>query len=82
LGVEDKIKLTPQQEKAVHHKKGPLLLVAGPGTGKTAVVTERIRYLIQEKKVSPSNILALTFTEKAAEEMLSRIDEVMPLGYE
>jgi len=82
VASETKIKLTPEQKKAVHHKKGPLLLVAGPGTGKTAVVTEQIRYLIQEKKVSPSNILALTFTEKAAEEMLSRIDEVMPLGYE
>lgn len=73
---------TPQQEKAIQHLKGPLLLVAGPGTGKTRVITEKIRYLLQEKKVSPKNILALTFTEKAAQEMLARIDEVMPLGYE
>jgi len=80
--VGDSIKLTPEQKKAVKHKKGPLLLVAGPGTGKTTVITERIRHLIQEENVSPSNILALTFTEKAAEEMLGRIDEAMPLGYE
>ncbi len=75
-------KLTPEQKKVVEHKAGPLLVVAGPGTGKTHTVTERIRHLIQDQKVSPSNVLALTFTEKAAEEMLGRIDEVMPLGYE
>jgi len=74
--------LNKDQLKAVRHDKGPLLIVAGAGTGKTTVITERIRYLIEEKKVSPEHILALTFTEKAAEEMLNRIDEVMPLGYE
>lgn len=74
--------LNPEQIKAIQHAKGPLLIVAGAGTGKTTVITERIRYLIQEKKFSPEHIVALTFTEKAAEEMLNRIDEVMPLGYE
>lgn len=74
--------LNPEQKKAVEHGVGPLLIVAGAGTGKTTVITERIRYLIEEKKVKPSNILALTFTEKAAEEMLNRVDEAMPLGYE
>jgi len=82
LMMAERFKLTPEQKKVVEHKGGPLLVVAGPGTGKTRALTERIRYLIQDKGVSPSNILALTFTEKAAEEMLGRIDEVMPLGYE
>lgn len=74
--------LNSEQTKAIRHDKGPLLIVAGAGTGKTTVITERIRYLIQEKKVPPENILALTFTEKAAGEMLGRVDEAMPLGYE
>lgn len=74
--------LNPEQKKAVEHGVGPLLIVAGAGTGKTTVITKRIRYLIEQKKVTPSQILALTFTEKAAEEMLNRIDEAMPLGYE
>lgn len=76
------ISLNPEQKKAVEHKTGPLLVVAGAGTGKTTVITERIRYLIEKKHISPSQILALTFTEKAAEEMLNRIDVAMPLGYE
>jgi DNA helicase-2/ATP-dependent DNA helicase PcrA len=80
--VADSIKLTPKQKEAVLHKSGPLLIIAGPGTGKTTVVAERIRHLIQDEKVPPSGVLALTFTEKAAAEMLGRIDEVMPLGYE
>jgi len=67
---------------AVKHKTGPILVVAGAGTGKTRVITERIRYLIQEKSVNPQEILALTFTEKASQEMLNRIGDVMPLGYE
>ncbi len=75
-------KLNPSQKMAVEHEQGPLLIVAGAGTGKTTVITERIKYLIAEKKVKPSEILALTFTEKAAQEMLTRLDVVMPLGYE
>ncbi|MDP2649606.1 MAG: UvrD-helicase domain-containing protein [bacterium] len=73
--------LNNKQLKAVQHGKGPLLIIAGAGTGKTTVVTERIKYLILEKKVSPSQILALTFTEKAAKEMEERVDMVMPYGY-
>lgn len=76
------MKLNPQQRQAVRHKSGPLLIIAGAGTGKTTVITERIKYLIQVKKVSPQHILALTFTDKAAQEMLQRLDVVMPLGYQ
>lgn len=61
---------------------GPLLLVAGAGTGKTRVLTERLRYLLEKKRVPPESILALTFTEKAAEEMQARLDERLPLGYQ
>jgi len=76
------ISLNPKQKQAVEHGAGPLLIVAGPGTGKTRVITERIRYLISEKGIDPQSILALTFTEKAAGEILARVDEAMPLGYE
>ncbi|MCL5675639.1 MAG: ATP-dependent helicase [Patescibacteria group bacterium] len=76
------MKINPQQKQAIRHGKGPLLIVAGAGTGKTTVITERIRFLINDKKVKPKEILALAFTEKAAGEMLNRVDEVMPLGYE
>src|SRR5258708_1955009 len=73
--------LNPEQEAAIIHGEGPLLIIAGAGTGKTTVVTERIKHLILDKKVSPANILALTFTEKAAQEMEERIDIAMPYGY-
>lgn len=73
--------LNVDQKKAVEHKKGPIIVVAGAGTGKTRVITERIKYLIQEKGVDSDSILALTFTEKAANEMLERIGDIMPLGY-
>ncbi len=75
------VKLNAEQTKAVTHGDGPLLIVAGAGTGKTTVVTQRILWLIQEKKVKPEHILALTFTEKAAEEMIERIDRALPYGY-
>ncbi len=71
-----------QQKKAVEHKKGPLLIIAGAGTGKTAVITGRILYLLKKELAKPSEILALTFMEKAANEMIERIDVEMPLGYE
>lgn len=74
--------LNQDQIKAVKHEGGPILVIAGAGTGKTKVITERIRYLIEEKNISPQEILALTFTEKASQEMTNRIGDVMPLGYE
>src|SRR5690606_41913313 len=61
-----------EQKKAVIHGNGPLLIVAGAGTGKTTVITRRIAWLILHKKLKANEILALTFTEKAAEEMETR----------
>lgn len=77
-----KIILNENQKKAVQHKKGPLLVIAGAGTGKTRVITERIKYLIEKKDALPTDILGVTFTQKASSEMLARLDTVMPLGYE
>ncbi|PIT88904.1 MAG: hypothetical protein COU27_03440 [Candidatus Levybacteria bacterium CG10_big_fil_rev_8_21_14_0_10_36_7] len=74
-------KLNIEQKKAVEHEKGPLLIIAGAGTGKTTVVTERIRYLIVKKHISANNILALTFTDKASFEMQERVDTILPYGY-
>lgn len=74
-------KLNKEQQQAVQHGKGPLLIIAGAGTGKTTVITERIKHLLLKKKVDLKNILALTFTEKAANEMQERIDLSLPLGY-
>ena len=73
--------LNEKQLKAVRHNQGPLLIIAGAGTGKTTVITERIKYLILEKNISPSDILALTFTEKAAFQMQERVDILLPYGY-
>ena len=73
--------LNKEQLQAVHHKKGPLLIIAGAGTGKTTVITERIKFLIEKEYAEPSEILALTFTEKAAKEMETRVDEALPYGY-
>lgn len=73
--------LNEEQLQAVTHGDGPLLIIAGAGTGKTTVITKRIEHLILEKGISPSNILALTFTEKAAQEMETRIDQILPYGY-
>jgi ATP-dependent DNA helicase UvrD/PcrA len=66
--------LTARQRRAVTHADGPLLIVAGAGTGKTTVITRRIAWLIAEKKALPSQILALTFTDRAAAEMVERAD--------
>ncbi|MCF0232883.1 MAG: UvrD-helicase domain-containing protein, partial [Enterococcus sp.] len=64
---------TENQKKAIESTEGPLLIVAGPGTGKTFTLVSRIIYLICEKKVDPNQIMVVTFTEKAAKELLTRI---------
>ena len=69
------------QKRAILHLKGPLLIIAGAGTGKTTVITERIRNLIIRRHVTPSKILALTFTDKASYEMQERVDILLPYGY-
>src|SRR5438094_5631068 len=73
--------LNGAQREAVTHDAGPLLIVAGAGTGKTTVITRRIAYLIDQGKARPEEILALTFTDKAAAEMEARVDELVPYGY-
>ena len=73
--------LNNEQKKAVIHNEGPLLIIAGAGTGKTVVITRRIANLIEKKLAEPSEILALTFTEKAAAEMEDRVDKLVPYGF-
>src|SRR5687768_6410989 len=73
--------LNAEQKRAVTHGDGPLLVVAGAGTGKTQVITRRIAWLIATRRARPSEILALTFTEKAAAEMQARVDQLVPYGY-
>ena len=74
-------KLNTAQREAVFHDDGPLLIVAGAGTGKTTVLINRLAYLIMEKKIKTDEILLLTFTEKAAGEMEERADKILPYGY-
>ena len=71
----------PDQLRAVTHGDGPLLVIAGAGTGKTQVITRRIAWLIATRRARPSEILALTFTDKAADEMAVRVDQLVPYGY-
>jgi DNA helicase-2/ATP-dependent DNA helicase PcrA len=73
--------LNKEQTQAVTHNSGPLLIVAGAGTGKTTVITRRIAYLIEQGLAKPNEILALTFTEKASGEMQDRLAELLPLGF-
>lgn len=70
--------LNREQLKAVEHPDGPLLVLAGPGTGKTKVLVSRIAYLVGERGVSPKRILALTFSRRAADEMRERVKEYLP----
>jgi DNA helicase-2/ATP-dependent DNA helicase PcrA len=80
--MEDLLKdLNPEQIKAVTHGKGPLIIIAGAGTGKTKVITHRIAHLISSKMAKPEEILAVTFTEKAANEMEERVDLLIPYSY-
>jgi ATP-dependent DNA helicase UvrD/PcrA len=81
--TEDRIlgDLTLEQREAVTHGEGPLLIVAGAGTGKTAVITRRIAQLITSRHARPEQVLALTFTDRAAAEMEERVDRLVPYGY-
>jgi len=73
--------MNEDQQKAVRYNHGPLLIIAGAGTGKTLIITEKIKYIIEKKLAKPEEILALTFTEKASAEMEERVDKALPYGY-
>ena len=73
--------LNQEQKEAATHTDGPLLIIAGAGTGKTTVITKKIAYLIEQGLAKPDEILALTFTDKSAGEMEERVDRLLPYGY-
>jgi len=78
---ETPLSLNKNQLKAIRYNKGPLLIIAGAGTGKTSVLVEKIKYIIKKNLAKPENILALTFTDKASSEMEERVDKAIPYGY-
>lgn len=73
--------LNTEQKEAVLYTDGPLLIVAGAGTGKTTVITRKVAYLIHKKNIQPEDILAVTFTERAASEMEERVESLLPYGF-
>ncbi len=71
------MQLNPEQQQAAVHTDGPLLIIAGAGSGKTATLTQRVSQMITQKNIEPTSILALTFTNKAAGEMKERIGKAI-----
>ena len=72
--------LTPEQRAGIEHFEGPCMVIAGPGTGKTGILTRRIAHLVKERGVAPDRILAVTFTNRAAREMRVRVQRLMPVS--
>ncbi|MFH0853128.1 MAG: UvrD-helicase domain-containing protein [bacterium] len=79
--MSEEYKLNPEQTKAIEHDLGPLMIIAGAGTGKTSVIVERLAWLITKKDLRPEQVLCLTFTDKSANEMVERVDRRLPTGY-
>jgi DNA helicase-2/ATP-dependent DNA helicase PcrA len=81
MNNDKKIIINREQKEAIESNQGPLLIIAGAGSGKTTVIVKKIEYLLQKKIAQPEEILALTFTEKAAFEMEERLDQILPYGF-
>ena len=81
MAMLDLSELNKKQKEAVTHGEGPLLIVAGSGTGKTAVITNRIAWLVEKKKIKLEQILAMTFTDKASQEMSERVNSLISQSY-